>query len=439
MANTYVQTVAPGATDARANYVQSPNTLDSMKVEDGLKIRAITKKLQVESVSDDIFEDLGANVVDAGIEAKMVPDAIFLKLENNTPGARTITIPFLMALSGAPTVGPTTPLGNEAKQNLKYAQFTYQEYSFAVAYEEWGINKNDMSVYGVFEQIQPQISLYMKELHGERIREALLETNCSVLTGGANPIKTSKWNKNWFVANTDIDSQPVYDTTIQNFTNAIGAAISNAAGSTGAEISLNNLRALDFYATNVLRITPLQLDGKNSYVVLIPSTQVQKLKSTTEGQLGDIYTGMVRSQGDEMKYTGVLGRVGNLLLIEDQRYPTLDIKYTNPDYTITPGYLKPGNDDLRAKGKNVDDANKEYNVDIGFLLGKGAVAEMEVTPLHFETEIQDYGRNRGTGAFGESGISLVEYDLDPTYQDDLSRENYGSIVLAWTTPDIAVA
>lgn len=419
--------------------VVAPNSLADMNVEAELKIRAISKKLQMESVLDDIFEDLGSDVVGTG-ESVTIPDAIFLKLESQPTGTRQITVPVLMALSGDPTVGPLTPIGAEAKQSLKYATFKYEEYSFAVGHEEWGTLSNDMSAYGVFEQIQPQISKYMKELRGERIREALLLTHCSILTGAASPVETAHWNKNWFVANTAIGSQPVYDSTLADFTEAIGdvlEAATSTAGGAEANISLNYLRALDYYATNYLKIEPIMVSGKKTYVVLIPSTQCNRLKANVSGQLGDIYTGMVRSNEDEMRYTGVLGRVGSLLLVEDQRYPTITQTGTDGAWVLTPAFLKPGDVDNRNKAVYNSTTNKSF--DIGFLIGKGAVAEMVVRDLHFETESQHYGRDRGTGAFGESGISLVEYDVDAASQDDTTRENWGSIVLAFSTPAITVA
>jgi len=422
--------------------VLAPNSLADMNVEAELVLKAIDKKLQMESVLDDIFEDLGADVVGTGEEATVVPDAIFLKIGAQATGTRQVTIPFLQALSGDPTIGPWTPVGREAKQNLKYATFKYQEYSFAVAHTAWGTNYNDMAVYGVFEKIQPQISQYMKEFHGQRIREALLLTHDSVLTSlnptGGTPVETAHLNKNWFIANTEVGAQPNYDEDLATFTNRVGQAMidaQDAANPAASEISLNYLLALEYYATNYLKIDPIVVSGKKTYVVLVPSTQAQKLRANKEGQLGDIYTSMVRTSDDEMRYTGVLGRVNSILLVEDQRYPTIErVDDGSGNHTLTPGFVKPGNVDNRVKAPNGN-----TNWDIGYLLGKAAVAELEVQPLHFETENQNYGRDRGTGAFGESGISLVEYDLDQGAMGAATRENKGSIVLAWTTPSITVS
>lgn len=139
----------------------TPNAFSAMNsgvggtVDAGLKLLAINKKLQVESTLDDIFEDLGADVVSSG-RSVAIPNAIFMKLSAQPTGARQVTVPLLKALAGSPTLGAGTPVGAEVGQNLKYCTFFYNEYSFAVASENWGIKANEMAIYSVFEQIQPQ-------------------------------------------------------------------------------------------------------------------------------------------------------------------------------------------------------------------------------------------------------------------------------------------
>jgi hypothetical protein len=415
----------------------APNSLTGLNVEEGMRIKMVQKKLQMESILDDIFEDLGADVVSSG-ESIAIPNAIFLKLDAVTKGTHTITVPLLMKLSGAPHLGPGTPIGHELKQTLKYATFYYDEYSQAVASENFGRVANEFGVYGVFEMIQPELSIYMKELHGKRIREALLETFDSVITDATGSTVSGFLNKNWFVPNTDTASQPAYDSVLGDFDENIADVLELAADTAdgvNANISLDYLLALEYYAPNILKIQPIDIGGKTSYAVLVPSTQMFRLRTNEKGQLGDIYTGMVRSSEDEMKYTGVVGRVGKLLIIEDQRYPTIEITGADGSWAITPTYLEPGDDDSRNKAVYESTSNKQW--DIGFLLGKAAVAEWEVTPIHMQYENQHYDHDKGTGAFGEGGICLVQYDLDADSQTDSTKENYGSIVLPFTTPAIS--
>jgi len=436
-----------------ADAVNTPLTLATMNVDESLRLKALNKKLEMESLLDDIFEDLGSDVVASGQQIS-VPNAIFMKLEAVPTGARQVTIPMLMALQGNPSIGPGTPIGKEHTQQLKYATFFYNEYSYAVASTAWGVNYNDMSVYGVFEHIQPQISLYMKEFRGLRIREALLYTHDSVITtnnafnGANNPFTRKALNKNWFISGVDIADQPgmKYDPHTQSFADIVGTALTDIDAGTPVDakkhnISLNNLLSLEYFAKNYLRIEPVSMDGKDTYVVLIPSSQAAILKTNESGKLGEIYTAMVRKDADVMEYTGAFGRVGSLLLVEDQRYPTLDATPNG----VSGEFLYPGNEDARTKAPTTGGIGVNKKLDCGFLLGKAAVCEWTVRELHFETETQNYGYNKGTGAFGESGISIVEYDTNvgwdatasnPNYKE---RENTGSIVLAWTIPAITTA
>jgi len=194
-----------------------------MDVDPSLVLKGVNKKLRMESVLDDVFEDLGERMVSHGKKVA-VPNAVFLKLEAVATGSRTVTVPMLMALTGAPHIGKGTPIGEEKTQQLKFATFNYEEVSYAVASELYGKLANEMAVYKVFGEIQPGISLYMKELHGERIREAVIETFDSILTGAAsNAVETPHLNKNWFVPNRNVDQQPVYDKDYgQTYTPATG-------------------------------------------------------------------------------------------------------------------------------------------------------------------------------------------------------------------------
>jgi len=417
---------------AAPNAFSGMNSGDGGTVDTGLKLDAINTKLEIESTLDDIFEELGADVVSSG-RSVSIPNAIFFRLGASPTGARSVTVPILMALAGSVGSGAGTPVGSELGQNLKYAKFYYDEYYQAVASENWGMKANDMAMYGVFSHIQPQLSKYFKELRGKRIRQASLRTLCEIADNQA----TAHWNKNFFIANTALGSQPVYDNDEATYRALIIAALDSAGGTSGdganANIDLDYLLSLEYYAANTKRIKPIMVGGQETYVVLIPSTQVQILKRNDAGQLGAIYTSMNRKTNDEMSYTGYITRVGKLLLIEDQRYPTM----LSASTALTPVYCNPGNSDTR--GTAVYNGSSNKNWDIGFLYGAGAVCEWVVKPLHFEIEKQNYGRDQGTGAFAEGGIATVEYDTDTGWAGTGGsdyRENFGSIVLCFTTPTI---
>lgn len=181
---------------------QPPSTLASMDVDTGLTLEAINRKLQIESTLDDIFSANMANVVATGKGAIQVPNAIYMQLESPATGTRTVTVPMRKPLKGAPRQGNAEQQkGYERPFEMQYSKFYYNEYSYAVAGSEWGVDFNDVNVFGLFKEIQPAISKYFGEVNGKWAREAILRKYSEPLTKA--PVSLSQhWNKNWFVANT---------------------------------------------------------------------------------------------------------------------------------------------------------------------------------------------------------------------------------------------
>lgn len=475
--------------------VNTPKTLDTMGVT-ALRKEAINSKLRMDVMIDDVYESFGGDVI-KDPDGSAVPNSIYMKLEagkDGSKGANSVTVPLLLHLTGDLILGGAKASGNEQTQQMRFFTMYYEEYGYNVASTNYGRNANEMAMYGVFERIQPQISVYLTEMHGLRVREASLQSNDHVLQNLAaagtvdNAATGAHWNSNWFICGADptfspvgggaIDGygQPVFDADKQYSDHATGTAgettepflngeipyggfteiigeVLNKVSSNGAtsavtegNISLSYLRSLAFYARTVKKIDTL--DG-GKYIVVLPSSQVKVLKDNASDTLGNVFIEQHRgAKGDSVSYTFKVGTVDNLEIYSDDRYPTLKVTAAEVDVTdeidnangvafigLTPSYVKPGGEDNRTLGVHNKTSNKNW--DIGFLYGKAALCEWEVTPVHFEFEEQDYRRNKGTGAFGESGIRLVEYDIDSGWAgttDD--RENIGSIALAFTSPSI---
>lgn len=474
--------------------VNKPNTLDTME-QLALRKEAINNKLRMDVMIDDVYEQFGGEVI-KDPDGMPIPNSIYLNLDaakDGSKGANSVTIPLLLHLQGDLILGGAKASGNEVTQQMRSFTMYYEEYGFNVASTNYGRNANEMAMYGVFEKIQPQISTYLTEMHGMRVREASLQANDHVLqnlalAGTVNNAATgAHWNSNWFIAGADptytvtgggaIDGygQPVFEseklysshatgtagetvapflngaTPYGGFTETIGEVLNNvsATGASNAvtegNVSLSYLRSLAFYARTVKKIDPL--DGQK-YIVVLPSSQVKILKDNGTDTLGEVFLDTHRNSASSVSYTFKVGTVDNLEIYSDDRYPTLLVTAAEVDETdeidnangvsyigLTPSYVQPGGVDNRGLGVHHKTTNKNW--DIGFLYGKGAICEWVVTPVHFETETQDYNRNKGTGAFGESGIRLVEYDIDSGWAGTTNnRENIGSIALAFTSPSI---
>lgn len=438
-----------------------PYSLADMDVDSALILNAINKKLQIESTLDDIFVDVGADVVFVGKKIN-VPDAVVMRLKTGTVGEHTQILPMLHPLTGPGRGGVSeAQQGYERGMMMKYMQVFYNEYSQGVAGEEWGVAYNQVQLFDLYGQIQPILSKWFKEDLGRQYREAALLTYAWPLTkaGVTNMTtgKTQHWNPNWYIANLADGDQPAYSSTLNTMTGYIATAMQAAdTGTAGvnANIDLDYLLALENYAANTKRITPLTIGGRKSYIVLLPSSQYYKLLSTNNGQLGSIWENVSALSSEEQNFPGIVGRVRSLVIVEDQRYPTLEfngsggaadyaqttIATTGPGATASDGasevsveFVAPGNEDNR--NKTVYDSTSNAAWSIGSLFGAPAIVDWDYTSLHFETEKTEYGKKYGKAAFCERGIQLALYKDDATADSYVA--NFGSIVLAFTNANVA--
>lgn len=439
---TYTTITGPivGTDSAPAEITTStirPYTLANMDVDSAMILNAINKKLQYEATLDDVFVDVGQDVVFTG-QKVAIPDAVVMRLKTPEKGARTQIMPLLRPLAGPGRGGTDEPQqGYERGLVMKYMKVYYNEFSQALAGEEWGLNYNDLQMYNFYSELQPSLSKWFKEDLGKQYREALLETYAWPLEKTGTAL-TQNFNPNFFVANTALGSQPAYDSTVSgsnsfsdNLATAAAAADTGTNG-VNANIDLDYLLALDYYAQNQKKILPVMIGGKKSYVVMLPSPQLAKLLTTNNGQLGAVWQAVSALSKEEQAFPGIVGRVKSLVIIEDQRYPTIEFNQYSDNCTITAEYVEPGNDD--ARNTTVYDSSSNMAWDIGFLLGQNAIVDWEVTSLHFESEKTEYGKVYGKGAFTERGVQLGLYNQD-TAADDTAL-NMSSIALMFTATSI---
>ena len=417
-----------------------PYTTANMDVTK-LNLNAVNRKLQIESTLDSVFVDIGADVVFTGKKVAL-PDACIMRISSEK-GARTQVIPVENPLSGPGRGGSgEAQQGYERSATLEYFKVYYNEYSQAVAGEKWGVNYNDLQLFQYYAGEQPRLSKWFAEDEDKQYHEALLLSYAWPLTkdmaGAASPVATQTFNPNWFFANTEFGSQPTYSYTLQTHENNLATAANAAATGTNginANIDLDYLIYLDYFAQNYKLITPITIAGKKTYIVLLPSNQYRKLIQINNGQLGQVWTEVTKLTDMEQNFPGVVGRVMSLLIVEDQRYPTISFNQYTAGATITPEYVFPGNDDPR--NKSVYNSSSNLAWDIGSLMGAGAILDWPVTPLHFEMDTTtEYGKVYGKGAFVERGIQLGVYNTDTASNNNI--RNRGSIELAFSASSIVV-
>jgi len=408
-----------------------PYGLSTYNADTNLTLEVIDQKLNLESTLDDVFIGIADPVVYTGDKVS-VPNDFIMKLSYEQ-GANTAVIPIADPLTGPARMGTgEAQRGYERDRTLKSMKVYYNEYSQAMVGEKWGKNYNDLDKFNYYAGIQPSLSKYFQELHGKHYREALLETYSEPLTKTGVAL-TQHWNPNWFFANTEFGSQPSYDSTLQTFSNNLATAAAAAdTGTAGvnANIDLDYLINLEEYARVNKRINPISMGGQMRYICVLPSKQFTKLLKNQAGQLGEVWVDASGLTKEEMAYPGTVGRVRSLLIVSDDRYPTIEFDTYAGDVTVTTEYVEPGNDDSR--NATVYDSSTNMAWDIGYLLGVNAVWDWTKRGIHFETDDDEYGKIQAQGAFTERGIGLSFYDEDSADQDDDSRDNWASIVLAFT-------
>lgn len=444
----------------------APSGLSTMK-NVALQVKAFNKTLRTESILYDVFEKLSGEIR-TDPKGVTIPEAIFLKVDAPPKGAHSITLALLKSLSAAPQMGTgENMLGNEENLALKHLTVYYNEIKKSVASFGWGIDFNDLSYLDVYGQITPLMTRFFAELRGRRIREALLLTYASELIKA--PLDTTNYqqfNPNIFVTNTAFGDMPTYkrdnlsiasgtwpassnfqdragDDFVQNIYDALAAATTTSAAFDAPakmNLTVEALLALSNYVEDELLLEPLMIDGQPSYIFLIPSTTAVWLSgfSTTNSKLGDIWKDVSALTKKEQDIPAVMGRVNNLVMVKDSRYPTITIGGTSVNPTITPGFMAPG----RADGRNKSAyASNNLVFQVGFVLGKGALVEWVANDLKYATEQTEYGKFQGKGAYQMAGIQLAKFDEDALNTDgpgqsDTSYQQNSSCVVLMTTPQL---
>lgn len=411
-----------------------PYSLATMDVDTGLTLEAINRKLEIESTPDSVFIDVGADVVYLGKKIS-IPDACIMRVKMEK-GARTQVIPVENPLAGPGRGGTDEPQqGYERSRTVEYMKLYYNEYSQGITGETFGMNYNDLQVFNYYANEQPSLSKWFAEDTDKQYHEAILETYAWPLEKTGTAL-TQTYNNNIYVANTEYANQPTYSDTPGTFRtnmNTAFAAADTGTNGVNANIDLDFLLGLSYYAENEKRIKPVTIGGQSSYLVLLPAPQYHKLLQVNSGQLGSVWTQVAALSDEEQKFPGIVGRVMNLVIIKDPRYPTVECTadYANNTHSVV--YLEPGNYDARNKSVYAAASNAAW--DVGFLMGAAAIVDTIVTPLHFSIEKTEYGKKYGKSAFIERGIQLGN-TCDTDTASNLNKKNFGSMALFFTASTV---
>jgi hypothetical protein len=396
--------------------------------------------LRMTSTLKDVFELGMADVIDVTDRGMSIPNGCGMKL--TAGGASTVhRFPLLDPLVGTPRAGTGEDLlGYERGQRMRYVEAFYNEMKDGVIVEQYGVNYNKVDVYGIYERATSQLNKYWAEVRGRAKRECLTQWYNIELTKPGSAAPGQNLNPNWLIAGETNGTAPAWDSTLQTFTNTIGAAMDAAGGTSGtgvsAQISMDVLDRFAFEAESNLYMEPLD-DGM--YLVVIPEPQWYKLSSLTDGQMGGLWQNVNRYSNDKATFPGEVGSYRSLRIIKDTRWASLVATEATGNYTFSIEYVQPGGRDGDARNKGLYTYNQTTGNRIwqlGWLMGKGAYIERMEKDLFFRNELQEYEKRKGIGTFMECGwnLNVIKTDTStgtgPTGFPDYA-DNRSSAVLAF--------
>lgn len=419
--------------------INHPTTIDPE-----LLITTWITDLEREYVPNDVFDHLSSEYINStSEEPRSLPNAIYLKLKSEADKGRYCKVPMVKDLVGAPTLGANGDQRlNEEEITTKHFQMEYTDLSHATTNQAYGIFARDKFPYKIFEQRVPLMARYYKQYFGKMRRQALLELQSENLEDAPH-FNAAGFSPNWYVPNRTNAQQPQYVVNAADWTDTIVAALVAAGTGANATATVTYMQRLEEYARTEIFITPIEFeDGGDGYVVVLPTPQARWMKHCIQvGNLGSIWRdAQAFSQEIRFMYPGLLGQIGGLRFVEDQRYPTLTIggsasnlgSYlidSEADYTMTAQYRAMG----RADDGSSDPRDKTAAArQVGFLLGQAALCEWMPEGFHWEWEYEQYDKYFGSGIFCSVGIKQVIFDTNDNDATTLQQD--GSIVLPFATP-----
>ncbi len=428
--------------------VATPNTLAGMDAAALIRTLWDSKMNEPETTLDDIWNRELTNVVKIRDgELKPPADDVFFQVPTDD-NANTIRCQAVRPLRKAPQLGESEKmLGNEENLRMMYTDLRYNIISKAVATYGYGPSFEDLDATGVYKFVTPYQKRFWAEYRGTAIRKASVLTYEDALTMPPVSLK-QQICKNVFICNLLATDQPGYDIddlTITNgtadsdgyyssrtyggsdtFVQNIGAKMVAAAGLVAepkAYIGIEDLDRFNFYLTTIVKMPKVKKIGKWGYRVHLNPFQYEAITSL-KGEFGDYFKyGSDLLKDGLAQYPGLFSRYKDLFFFADSRGPTVTLSGSEGAYTLTFGWVNPGdNDDRNLSPWSVVSGSVNLVFDIGIAYGAGAIAERVKRPLKFVNESQEYGWLQGRGAYGLRGIQTVRWDIGtPTVSSMIQR------------------
>ncbi|HUS94027.1 MAG TPA: hypothetical protein VMZ24_02495 [Patescibacteria group bacterium] len=362
-----------------------------------------------------------------------IPNAIYMKFDEKAlAGSNSARVTMKLPLVGAPVLGNTRMIGTEEAPVTKSATVYRNDYKKAVRVHTYGVRQVDQASYGLYKAHIDDLGTWAQQYKGLDIRTTALQTyGMTLWFGDTINLCVPFWHPHIYVGGATDANQPAYSTNLTTFTNNIVGSILSAGG--GA-LTPTNAQTFIFRTMNKLvlraldeKIRPLQIGGNDAFLFVISPHQASLFGDPTfnvASSAAALWYQQNRVNQTAQNWNGILGMYkssagADVYVVVDPKCPTLLPSGSSAPYTLTAGYVWPGDVDLRNRtNPNIRDACMFY--------GAGAFMEWEPEKLHFVKQDDEYSRIMGHGIAGVRGYQQVHFDqASPT---NTSKEYYGSIL-----------
>jgi len=337
------------------------------------------------------------------------------KVKDSSNTVTTITMKGLISLPG---VGGQTALRGTEERPTTFDVFCYQaNWRKAIPIPGYGSRKMEADKYKLYETHEKQLgSQWEPEEHGYAIREGILERYDHNMVNPASDCAAACvqwWHPNMFIPTNGPYGQPAFNRNRATHTNTICASLiaTGGFGQLAARTATAPvLEDISNWALNPRRLRPLSIPGMptgKGFVCTVSEIQAGFMSNPTYSALnmGSQWISYSQLNDKLIMWPGVIGRYNNLLIVVDDRQPTLIPGGSAPPFSLTAGYMVWGNRDLRQRtNPNVKDTM--------FIHGESSFIEVEGEPVHWLDDVQDYGFNKGIGIGGVRGCQRADF-LDP--------------------------
>lgn len=368
-------------------------------------------------------------------DTKTLPNAMTVTVTEKNSWSYTMTMVLPLQEEGTHT---GYLIGNEEQLRTVTAKCYREDCRHAVPTQTEGAEFLETDYYRLYPMAQPLLGNWNKDREDLEFHQASQEQWGETLYhNSTETVCVPNFNRNTFIPGLELrEAAPTYSSNPAVYANNIVAKMEQAGGgslvATASQIP-NTVNLTNFQhfliKRKVEQLAIPGMPGGMGWFLVVGDVMAGYMKETSwsSNNLGRLWKDTTSMNDKLMKFYGVIGTYGKFLVVEDVRQCTALPGGSAEPYSLTTGYMWPGDNDQRNLDEPlVRDCVQAY--------GKGAFFKWEPQPLRYTNQEDDYERFKGIGSTVVRGIGGILWDQEsPTAT---SARNYGSAVMYCGFPNM---